>query len=83
MSSHADLFATAPRQVAARGTDLRAAVLTPVEWIVVGSGAGLSGGLLMALPLQFLYEVSVWIAWYWERQDKKREQAEAAAEGNA
>jgi len=39
--------------------------------------------LLMALPLQFLYEVSVWIAWYWERQDKKREQAEAAAQGEA
>jgi sec-independent protein translocase protein TatC len=28
--------------------------------------------LLMAIPLQLLYEVSVWIAWYWERQEKKR-----------
>jgi sec-independent protein translocase protein TatC len=28
--------------------------------------------LVMFLPLQVLYEVSVWIAWYWERQDKKR-----------
>jgi sec-independent protein translocase protein TatC len=30
--------------------------------------------LIMFLPLQVLYEVSVWIAWYWERQAKKREQ---------
>src|SRR6266704_170174 len=29
--------------------------------------------LLMFLPLQTLYEISIWIAWYWERQDKKRE----------
>ena len=29
--------------------------------------------LLMALPLQVLYEITVWIAWYWERQEKKRE----------
>lgn len=29
--------------------------------------------VLMALPLLLLYEVSVWVAWYWERQDKKRE----------
>jgi sec-independent protein translocase protein TatC len=29
--------------------------------------------VLMALPLYFLYEVSVWIAWYWDRQEKKRE----------
>jgi sec-independent protein translocase protein TatC len=36
--------------------------------------------VLMALPLQFLYEVAVWIAWYWERRDKKREEAAAAAE---
>ena len=40
--------------------------------------------LLMALPLQLLYEVSVWIAWYWERQEKKRqEQAEATAAARA
>ncbi len=36
--------------------------------------------ILMALPLQILFEISVWIAWYWERQEKKREAAEAAAE---
>jgi len=34
--------------------------------------------ILMAIPLLLLYEISVWIAWYWERQDKKKEaQAES------
>jgi sec-independent protein translocase protein TatC len=28
--------------------------------------------LLMAIPLYMLYEVTVWIAWYWDRQEKKR-----------
>lgn len=36
--------------------------------------------VLMALPLQLLFEISVWIAWYWERKEKKRLAAEAAAE---
>jgi sec-independent protein translocase protein TatC len=36
--------------------------------------------ILMAVPLYCLYEVCVWIAWYWERQDKKREAAAEAAE---
>ena len=36
--------------------------------------------LIMFLPLQGLYEVSIWIAWYWERQDKKREEAAAAGD---
>ena len=27
--------------------------------------------ILMAVPLYFLYEVSVWIAWYWERNERK------------
>ena len=27
--------------------------------------------LLMFVPLQFLYEVTVWVAWYWDRQEKK------------
>ena len=31
--------------------------------------------VMMAIPLQILYEISVWIAWYWERQDKKRDAA--------
>jgi len=29
--------------------------------------------IIMFLPLQGLYEISIWIAWYWERRDKKRE----------
>ncbi len=33
--------------------------------------------ILMAVPLQLLYEISVWIAWYWERKEKKRAAAEA------
>lgn len=36
--------------------------------------------LIMFLPLQLLYEASVWIAWYWERQERKRE-AEAEKAG--
>jgi sec-independent protein translocase protein TatC len=35
--------------------------------------------ILMALPLQFLYEVSVWIAWYWERKARKKESAAGGA----
>ncbi len=27
----------------------------------------------MAVALQILFEMAVWIAWYWERQEKKRE----------
>jgi sec-independent protein translocase protein TatC len=34
--------------------------------------------ILMAVPLYLLYEICVWITWYWERQDKKREAAAAA-----
>ena len=26
----------------------------------------------MAVPLYMLYEITVWIAWYWDRRDKKR-----------
>lgn len=32
--------------------------------------------VLMAVPLQILYEITIVIAWYWERQDKKRAAAE-------
>jgi sec-independent protein translocase protein TatC len=28
--------------------------------------------ILMFVPLQLLYEITVWIAWYWDRQEKKR-----------
>jgi hypothetical protein len=27
--------------------------------------------IMMAIPLQILYEITVWIAWYWERQEKQ------------
>ncbi|HVV71677.1 MAG TPA: twin-arginine translocase subunit TatC, partial [Verrucomicrobiae bacterium] len=37
--------------------------------------------VLMACPLLLLYEISVWVAWYWERQEKKREAA--AADGDS
>jgi sec-independent protein translocase protein TatC len=36
--------------------------------------------VLMAVPLYMLYEICVWIAWYWERQEKKREAAMAAGD---
>ena len=36
--------------------------------------------VLMALPMQILYEITVWITWYWERKEKKRLEAVAAAE---
>ena len=39
--------------------------------------------ILMAVPLYTLYEICVWVAWYWERQDKKREAAAAAADAVA
>jgi len=32
--------------------------------------------VLMAIPLLALYEITVWVAWYWERQDRKREERE-------
>jgi sec-independent protein translocase protein TatC len=28
--------------------------------------------ILMAVPLYLLYEITVWIAWYWDREEKKR-----------
>jgi len=28
--------------------------------------------LVMFVPLQLLYEITVWVAWYWDRQEKKR-----------
>jgi sec-independent protein translocase protein TatC len=28
--------------------------------------------LLMFIPLQFLYELTVWIAWYWDQPDRSR-----------
>jgi sec-independent protein translocase protein TatC len=31
--------------------------------------------VIMFIPLQLLYEISIWVAWYWERREKKREAA--------
>jgi sec-independent protein translocase protein TatC len=39
--------------------------------------------ILMAVPLYMLYEICVWVAWYWERQDKKREAAASAGDAVA
>jgi Tat protein translocase TatC len=36
--------------------------------------------VLMAIPLQVLFEISVWIAWYWERKERKRRAAEEAGQ---
>jgi sec-independent protein translocase protein TatC len=35
--------------------------------------------LVMFVPLQLLYEVTVWIAWYWDRREKKRARAAETA----
>ena len=35
--------------------------------------------VLMALPLLLLYEISVWIAWYWERQERRRALADSTS----
>jgi len=39
--------------------------------------------LLMALPLQVLFEITIWIAWYWEWKEKKRLAALGAEEAGA
>lgn len=31
--------------------------------------------VLMAVPLYILYEISIWIAWYWERKERKKNEA--------
>jgi len=36
--------------------------------------------LIMFLPLQTLFEICIWVAWYWERQEKKREAAQTAGD---
>ena len=35
--------------------------------------------ILMALPLQILYEITVWIVWWQERKEKKRKASEEQA----
>lgn len=37
--------------------------------------------VMMAIPLQILYEITIWIAWYWERRDRKREAALSLSNG--
>lgn len=39
--------------------------------------------ILMAVPLYLLYEITVWIAWYWERQESKREAMSDALESES
>jgi sec-independent protein translocase protein TatC len=34
--------------------------------------------VVMAVALQVLFEIAVWIAWYWERQERQRESKKAA-----
>ena len=34
--------------------------------------------VLMAIPLLVLYEISVWIAWYWERKERRSESESGA-----
>lgn len=36
--------------------------------------------VMMAVPLYMLYEISVWIAWFWDRRDRKREEADRKRE---
>ena len=33
--------------------------------------------IVMFVPLQLLYEITVWIAWYWDRRDRKRAAVES------
>lgn len=35
--------------------------------------------VIMFIPLQGLYEISIWIAWWWERKERKRQAAEEAS----
>jgi sec-independent protein translocase protein TatC len=37
--------------------------------------------VIMFIPLQLLYEVSIWITWWWERREKRRIAAEEAGAG--
>ena len=45
------------------------AILTTPEWITQ---------VAMAVPLYLLYEVCIWLAWYWERKKRRAEAAAAA-----
>jgi sec-independent protein translocase protein TatC len=36
--------------------------------------------VIMFVPLQALYEISIWVAWWWERKERKRQEAAARVE---
>ena len=38
---------------------------------LLSPGADLFSMMMMAIPLQVLYEISLWIAWFWYRAEKK------------
>lgn len=44
------------------------AILTPPDVLTM---------ILMGVPIYALFELCIWIAWYWDRRDRKREAAEA------
>ena len=62
------LFTVRPEVLAAAqqavGGSILAAVLTP--------GTDPVSQILLGIPLMVLYEISIWVAWYWERKEKKR-----------
>jgi sec-independent protein translocase protein TatC len=33
--------------------------------------------VIMFIPLQGLYEISIWVAWWWERKERKRKLSES------
>jgi sec-independent protein translocase protein TatC len=50
------------------------AILTPPDVITM---------VLMGVPIYALFELCIWIAWYWQRKEKQREAAEAAGDAGA
>ncbi|MCW5552437.1 MAG: twin-arginine translocase subunit TatC [Verrucomicrobiae bacterium] len=58
------------RPYAVVGNLVLAALVTPPDPFTM---------VLMALPLQVLYEISVGVAWYWHRQERRLEAAESSA----
>ncbi len=57
------------RSYAIVGVTVLAAVLTPTPDVITLS--------LMAVPMYFLYEICIWLAYFSEKADKKKEDAEA------
>jgi len=48
------------------------AILTPPDVLTM---------ILMGVPIYALFELCIWIAWYWDRRDRKREAAGSLARG--